>query len=89
MSCDMFAGDSEDALRFLQQQSVQDSTLVSSVYLDDPDFQTYRSRYADRQYATIMSTMYSVPGTDVKLRAVEVSVAAERARSYPSVFGVA
>ncbi len=40
------AGDSEDALRFLQQQHLRDSTLVSSVYLDDPDFQTYRSRYS-------------------------------------------
>ncbi len=40
------AGDSEDALRFLQQQHLRDFTLVSSVYLDDPDFQTYRSRYS-------------------------------------------
>ena len=40
----MSVGDTGDALKFLQQQSVQDSTLVSSVYLDDLDFQTYRSR---------------------------------------------
>ena len=38
------ADDNEGALRFLQQQRVQDSTLVSSVYLDDSDFQTYKSR---------------------------------------------
>lgn len=43
------AGDTEDALKFLQQQQVKDSTLVSSVYLDDPDFHTYRSRFAARQ----------------------------------------
>lgn len=43
------AGDSEDALKFLQQQQVKDSTLVSSVYLDDPDFHTYRSRSAGHQ----------------------------------------
>lgn len=40
------ADDNEGALRFLQQQRVQDSTLVSSIYLDDPDFQTYKSRYS-------------------------------------------
>lgn len=41
-----YAGDTEDALKFLQQQQVKDSTLVSSVYLDDSDFDTYRSRLA-------------------------------------------
>ena len=41
-----FTGDSEDALKFLQQQQVKDSSLVSSVYLDDSDFRTYRSRLA-------------------------------------------
>lgn len=45
----LIVGDSEDALKFLQQQQVKDSTLVSSVYLDDPDFHTYRSRLAAHQ----------------------------------------
>lgn len=40
----VYADDNEGALRFLQQQRVQDSTLVSSVYLDDSHFQTYKSR---------------------------------------------
>lgn len=47
------AGDSEDALRFLQQQHMHDSTLVSSVYLDDPDFQTYRSRYSSAAFLAL------------------------------------
>ncbi len=49
------AGDSEDALRFLQQQHMRDSTLVSSVYLDDPDFQTYRSRYSSAALLALCS----------------------------------
>ncbi|KAL0024932.1 hypothetical protein WJX77_004294 [Trebouxia sp. C0004] len=57
------AGDSEDALRFLQQQHMHDSTLVSSVYLDDPDFQTYRSRLRREDGASVVRLRWYGPRT--------------------------
>ena len=53
------AGDSEDALRFLQQQHMHDSTLVSSVYLDDPDFQTYRSRFSSAAFLALFCPSFT------------------------------